>query len=355
MALLAAVCRTALTGGEAGGETVAVPGPAQAPFAALAGRTRMWSACELGFRNAGWTPPPEFAAAMQAARGRAMIANGRVLGLARIAFPVLGREGIAALAFKGPFQHRQLLGDPFFCRANDLDLLVARDRFGDALAVLEANGFVRREETSPWWTRSLGEVHLRHRQGGVIDLHHRLQQPGCPPPRDLGQFLAAPAQERLGEVTISLPSRPQSLLICAINFAKEFAHRRLSARYAFAFAAGLLRLSDAEREEFGVLVRDQGLAGTVRLSIALCSVLFDLDLPNPLGRGEVPAWATRPALLAMVFDPGGQATLWPRRRTILWAMCGGVPGTSRAAEFAREAARMAAAEALRRASGGGRD
>lgn len=284
-----------------------------------------------------------------------MIANGRVLSLARMAFPLLADRGIAALAFKGPFQQRQLHGDPFFSRSSDLDLLVARDHFAAAVRVLEDYGFVRREETSPWWTRALGEVHFSHPDGGVIDLHHRLQQPGCPPPRDLTRFLQSPARERVGEVAITVPTTAQSLLIGMINFVKEFAHRRPSARYAFDVAAGLLRLSDPERREFAALVADQGLVGTVGLATVLCETVFDLDLPlpGPLVRRARPPWAERTGLLAMVFDPDGGATAWPRRRAILWAMCSGPPGPpgpARTAEFARETARMIASETLRLAS-----
>lgn len=345
---LARLCSASLTG-----EAHALSGwqaACPASLAALAVRARMTSPCVRGFERAGLVPPVPVAEAAKAARTRSAIANGRVMALARLAFPVLARAGIPAIAFKGPFQHRLLHGDPFFCRSGDLDLLVARADFEAALAALEHEGFRQRAGTSAWWTGPLGEVHLDHAGGGVIDLHHRLQQPGCPPPHDIGAFLRDPRRELVGQVEVAVPHRPQAVLICALNFTKELVHRHPSARYAYNLAAGLLGMSAEEHRQFAQLVCRQRLSGTVGLAVALCETIFGMSLPvvPPLERRAPPEWAHRSALLAMVFEPDAPATLWPRRRAILWAMCSGAPGAQRAAEFSREAARMIASEALRR-------
>lgn len=294
--------------------------------------------------------PPLLADVHRAARARAAISNGRVMGLARIAFPALARAGIAAIAFKGPFQHRQLHGDPYFARSGDLDLLVSRADFAGALAALESEGFVQRNDTSAWWTSALGEVHLVHPQGGVIDLHHRLQQPGCPPPRDTGAFLRSAQSETMGGVEIAFPSRVESVLICALNLAKEFVHRHPSARYAYGFAAGLIAMDETERRAFAALVADQNLSATVGFAAMLCAVIFDLRLPLalPMAAAARPAWAQRDAMLAMVFEPEAPATRWPRRRAILWAICSDAGPAQKAAQFWYEAARMIGSEALRR-------
>lgn len=152
-----------------------------------------------------------------------------------------------------------------------------------------------------------------------------------------------------------MPTRPQAVLICVLNFIKEFAHRRRSARYAYDVAAGLLAFDEAERRTFAALVIDQRLAGTAGLATALVERIFalSLPLPAPLHRPSLPAWATREALLAMAFEPDAPDTPWPRRRAVLWAMCSGEGRAQRAGEFSREAARMIASEALRRTAGSG--
>ncbi|MCM0001372.1 MAG: nucleotidyltransferase family protein [Erythrobacter sp.] len=352
VARLAEMCRIALVGGSGERESMAMDDQTAARIAALAVRVRLTGPSARAFAAGGRTVPPALARTLDGARARAMVSNGRVMALARIAFPLLDRAGIPAMAFKGPFQHRLLHGDPFFCRAADLDLLVAREHFDAALAALAAQGFVRREGTSAWWTTALGEVHLVHPEGGVIDLHHRLQQPGCPPPRDLAGFLAGAQREALGGTSIAVPTHAQAVLVSALNFTKEFAHRRPSARYAYDVAAGLIGMGEARRRAFAALAMRQRLTGTVALAAALCERVFGIALPlaSPLAAAALPDWAAREALLAMVFDPENPATPWPRRRAVLWAMCSGAAGRHKAAEFTREAARMIGSEALRRAA-----
>lgn len=354
--VLAGLGRVSLTGGGASEAILRLPRASTERFADLAVRTRLTTPCARAFARAQAAMPAALAEAVQAARARAAVSNGRVYGLARLAFPILARANIAAIAFKGPFQHRQIHGDPFFCRSGDLDLLVPRQCFIDALKAFEAEGFERRDDTSRWWTSALGEVHLVHPQGGVIDLHYRLQQPGCPPPRDLPQFLREAGREQVGATEIAVPTKAHAVLICALNLTKEFAHRRMSARYAYDFAAGVLGMDAEQRRDFAALAEHQRLTGTVGFAAALAGTIFDIALPlsAPLMRHDLPEWASREAVLAMAFDPEAAGTPWPRRRAILWAMCSGAGGPRKAAEFSREAARVVVSEALRRSSGTGK-
>lgn len=344
MRLLADLCRASLTG-EADDGILGSAGDEK--FCELTVRARLTSPVARAFAAARRTMPPSLAESHRNARARAAISNGRVMSLARMAFPVLARAGVPAIAFKGPFQHRQLHGDPFFARSNDLDLLVAREDFARALAALEAEGFVRHQTTSAWWTTALGEVHLVHPQGGVIDLHHRLQQPGCPPPRDIAAFLRASRREGVGEVEFAFPDRHHTVLICALNFTKEFVHRHTSARYAYDVATALTAMDEGERGALAALAEAQNLTGTLGFAAMLCEVIFGLDLP--LATRHRPYWAEeRDPVLAMVFAPDAPETRWPRRRAILWALCSGEGAAGKTAEFAREAARMIASETLRR-------
>jgi hypothetical protein len=351
---LAALARISLTGAAPAQGLPGLRRPEAEALAALAIRTRMTGACSRAYTIADAPMPPPLAEAVRNARARAAVNNGRVLGLARIAFPLLDRSAIRAIAFKGPFQHRQIHGDPFFCRSGDLDLLVSRDDFAPALTLFERAGFVRRGDTSPWWTSALGEVHLVHGEGGVIDLHHRLQQPGSPPPRDIAQFLNQSRRERLGGVEIAFPGLPHTVLICALNFVKEFAHRKLSARYAYDVAAGLMALAAREQmPAFAAAVARQKLSGTVRFAAALAGRIFGIDLPTGSLAPDrpLPEWASREAVLAMAFAPDAASTPWPRRRAVLWALCSDDGAARRAAEFSREQVRILASEALRRAAG----
>ena len=352
---LAALGRVSLTGEGASEAIRRLPRGSAEKIADLSVRTRLTTPCARAFALAQTAMPSALAEAVQSARARAAVSNGRVYGLARIAFPLLARADIPAIAFKGPFQHRQIHGDPFFCRSGDLDLLVPRRSFAEALNAFERDGFERRDDTSRWWTSALGEVHLVHPQGGVIDLHYRLQQPGCPPPYDLPQFLHEAERQQVGATEVAIPTKAHAVLICALNLTKEFAHRRMSARYAYDFAAGLLGMDEPQRRDFAALAGHQRLTGTVGFAAALAGRIFDIELPlcPPVARRDLPEWASRSAILAMAFDPDAPETPWPRRRAILWAMCSGAGVPRKTAEFSREAARVVVSEALRRTAGTG--
>lgn len=350
LAAVMAMCRSALTGGvhEMGDVLAGIGSPEV--FAALVDRARLWSACDAGFARSG-IPVPEFMAArVRAEREQAMLANTRVLFLARAAFPCFERRAIPAIAFKGPFHQRQLHGDWFTRRSSDLDILVPRARFDEALGALEAIGFRIHHGTSQWWKFSLGEVHLAFPGGGVIDLHHRLQQPGCPAPRDLQDFLDQAQTEQLGEAAIAIPSLPHALLISALNFCKELFHRKPSARYAFDFAAGALRLPPDSHPGFAALVRRQGLEGPVGFVLAACERLYG-PLPGLSAAGErhsdAARWLERIDFPRLVFAPHSDEVRWPRRRAFLWQFCGGQTNARCSLDFAAQASRIAFGEVLR--------
>lgn len=350
---LVALCRCALSGDSRGVADAAGDIGRSEAFADLVDKARLWSACEAGFARAHVTPPAFSTQRAQAARARAMLVNSRAMGLARVAFPCLERHHIPAIAFKGPFHQRQLYGDWFVRRSNDLDLLVARPRFEEALSALASVGFTMRQGTSQWWKISLGEVHCDYPGGGVIDLHYRLQQPGCPAPRHSEDFIDTAETQQLGETAIPVPSLQHALLISALNFCKELFHRKPSARYAFDFAAGILRLPPGATREFAALVRRQGLEGPVGFTSAACERLFG-PLPCLIGEAErrpIPAaWAQHAQLARLVFTPDAQGLLWPRRRALLWQFCGGKPSPRCSFDFAAQTGRIAVGEMLRNAA-----
>ncbi|MEQ5787985.1 nucleotidyltransferase family protein [Erythrobacter sp. NFXS35] len=350
---LVALCRCALTGDSYGlAEAVERVGSPEV-FAALVDNARLWAACEAGFARAQVPAPPFVTERARTARAQAMLVNGRAMGLARVALPCLEQHHIPAIAFKGPFHQSQLYGDWFVRSSNDLDLLVPQPLFEKALSALESVGFRTRHGNSQWWKFSLGEVHCDYPGGGVVDLHHRLQQPGCPSPRDPAAFIEAAEIQQLGETAIPVPSLQHALLISALNFCKELFHRKPSARYAFDFAAGALRLSSDSRRDFAALVRQQGLEGPVNFTIAACERVFG-PLPglnaDTARRSVAAEWAQHGQFARLVFTPDAPGLRWPRRRALLWQFCGGEPSARCSFDFAAQAGRIALGEVLRSAA-----
>lgn len=89
---------------------------------------------------------------------------------------VLDRRGVEATVLKGPFMARQLHGDPGVRSSNDIDLLVGREKYGQAIAALTDDGYVL--VTRGDWRDGLPlfEDTLVHadRVAPRIDLHWRL-------------------------------------------------------------------------------------------------------------------------------------------------------------------------------------
>lgn len=345
--VLAALCRFALTmhNETLGGDDVALGDTAE--LADLIERNRMWSPAIAGIARAGVPVPSDFVQRAQRIRSRTMLANTRAMTLARDIFPALQSRGIAAVAFKGPFHQHRLHGDYFYRTSHDLDLLVPRRQFAAALTAIEALGLEPRQGTSAWWRHSLGEVHLVSPGGGTVDLHHRLQQPGCPAPRKLEDFFTQSEVHVLGGVAIAVPAPEQALLIDALNFCKELFHRKRAVRYAFDFAAGALRLPEASHAAFEAQVHRQGLAGPVGFATAASEALFGIRLPLPEGCRASSRWTTQEMIRPLVLAPDAPGLEWPRRRELLWAFCGG-GGSKSSIAFAGQACRIALDEILRR-------
>lgn len=348
--LVVDLCRSALTGSPC--PDLALRGQRVDPghFTALAGPNRLWSPCARGFTLGGMAPPAPLAEAIRAGRGRAMIVNARVIATARYVMPRLREQSIQAVTMKGPLFYRLLHGDFLFRRSNDLDLLVPRAQFRAARAALENLGFLSDPANEgPWWTSSLGEIHLSPRNPGhsVIDLHHLVQQPGCPAPRDVSLFLADPAIVDLAGVSVPGISRLNALLLACLTLAKGVVHRAPSGMHAYDVAAGFLRLEADERADFWQLASRQRLASTARFAIASAEGALGLPLSREgesLGE-SVPAGPATP-WFDMVFRPDLQELAWPRRRELLWRMCDGSPA-ARMVSFACEAGRAVAGELLR--------
>lgn len=314
---------------------------------------RLWRATQLGLERSGVEPPGWLQREFRLARAQAMMGNLKMIELARLAIPRLDDAGIRSVVFKGPFLNRQLHGDPFFRRSSDLDLLVARHMFAKAVAVLGEHGFrPRRRGASQWWVHGLGEVHLQHDNGGTIDLHHRVQQPGCPVARKSIEFLrAVPEILDLDGVSVATLRPRFALVLSALNLLKGVMKRQPSAHYALDVAAGTLALDQSELAQLGAFAHRQGLLRSMQLAILIASRTFGMrfSLPailSPDRAEDRPLPADWP-IETMVLDPSHEGLEWPRRRRLLWAMSDGTRPFAKSVNFARDAAKALASETLR--------
>jgi hypothetical protein len=277
-------------------------------------------------------------------RAEAFRMNARNLMTTAMAASALQAAGIDFIVFKGPAQQQKLYGNPFVKPSGDVDLLVSRTQYDAAFALFQDSHALDPNSAAPWWSFFLGEQTLRSRddQFTTIDLHYRLQRPGCPSPKDIGGFLSRRGIATAGAARVPSPSAQDACLIICLNVVKGLINREPSGAHVVDIIAALGMLSDQETAQFLKLARQEGLSATVSLSLQIARATFGF---HDARLGPVPKVlpATDADLAAMTLAPDDEATVWTRRRTILWVLC-----ERRLTVFAREVAWALSGELCRR-------
>jgi hypothetical protein len=137
--------------------------------------------------------PPDLPGWLDGYRRRTMSMNAACIGDSIAIARVLRDSRVDFVFLKGPLQQHLLYGDHFMKPSGDVDILVSPASFAKARQALRTIGYeVAGKSRSVWWVRFLGEQHMVREDGArasTVDLHHRLQQPGSPSPRDIDGFL----------------------------------------------------------------------------------------------------------------------------------------------------------------------
>jgi hypothetical protein len=303
-------------------------------FTALAQENKLFLHAVAGL---GAAAPAQVTAAAARYRALTLQTNGANLAGVRKITSALTAAGVAAIVIKGPLAQNALYSDYFARPSSDIDLLVAPGDFRAARAVLADAGYRRAAPcASPWWRVFLGEEHfLAPAPGGVsIDLHHRVQQPGCPAPRRAAIFRNASETIALGAQPIRVLAPSAALLLACMSLVKGMVHREPSGAYAADIAAYIAN-AGALPEAFA-LARATGLRRTLQAGLRAAHSLFGVAAP---GAGAF-AIGAEDDLAALILAPA-RAPHPPRRTQILWALA------DDPAAFAREFVWKVSAEAAR--------
>lgn len=266
----------------------------------------------------------------------------------------LADERIDHVFLKGPLQQQHLYNSPFIKPSLDIDILVPREGFERAKRCLALAGYeIHPRFESSWWRLFLGEQTLVRTQPRpcAIDLHHRVQQPGCPSPRDTGLFVRETRTMTLAGTQFPVPTDRNIALLAGISVVKSLYGRQPSAGYVCDLRACISGLDARAQDMLIGYAEAQGLRETLLLA---CRACFALLGPR---EGPLAAAARREMtdlddtrLVTMVVAPWRAALEWPARRRVLWELCGRSPR-----RYVAEAAWAGAAEVSRRmAERGGR-
>lgn len=315
----------------------------------MAARGRLLVQVQHGLLVSGIAAPPRVGAAVKAFRQRALMINSVNLSTVQRVSGALDAASIGFVVLKGPLLLRALYGDYFARPSSDLDLLVDRHDYDRAAEVLRALGYAPAERCeSRWWLHYLGEQHFvpPGRSLATVDLHHRVQQPGCPAPRETASYIGNGRRMALGSADIPVLSTIHACLLAAIGFVKAAFHREHSLRYLADLAAQILAMSEQERHVLDVVARAQGIRHLLAFAWDCAGALLPVALPPaPVRR---PMRSLDPATLAaMSLSPEDPAIAWPKRRHLLWHLCDPIGPFGRIGAYAGEAGFAAAAEISR--------
>lgn len=250
--------------------------------------------------------------------------NGANLLTMRRILPAFEAAGVPALAFKGPVIQQIAYGSTFMRPASDVDVLVKLSDFERAGQVLSGLGYTLADVCqSIWWKAALGEQHFLNAENvaaTTVDLHHRVQQPGCPLPRHPSRLMAQSRDVVVAGRPIRTLSQNHTALHTAMSYVKALHHREPAARYAIdlvALARGwsLEDWRDLERE-----AREQGLQNTLALTVRACGLMLGADSLPAGPAARVLDGTTDSTLVRMTLRPGDPAIDWPRRRALLHAL-----------------------------------
>lgn len=292
-------------------------------------------------------PPPEAERWMRQYRSVTSRMNGGNLLAMRAILPRLDSEGVPALAFKGPVLQSLAYGDMFHRPASDLDLLVRPQDFGRAGRVLGQLQYRLADSCRTlWWTAGLGEQHYRSGPSGdtTIDLHHRVQQPGCPLPKHPEAFLDQRRTIVVAGQPVPTLSIVHTLLLSAMSCVKALHHREPAARYALDLAALGRGLDPEGWRRVNHEARRQGLRATLDLALRVARLLGGRDLLAAAAQTPVLTRTSDATLMQMALNPDAPGIDWPRRRSLLFALY------DRKLEYPAGLAAMVGSDLLRQAS-----
>lgn len=274
--------------------------------------------------------PAELAGWLDGYRRRTMSMNAACIGDSMAIDRVLRDRRVDFVFLKGPLQQHLLYGDHFMKPSGDVDILVSPATFAEAREALRSIGYeVAGKSRSIWWVRFLGEQHMVREDGArasTVDLHHRLQQPGSPSPRDIDGFLRRKREVTAAGAAMPITSAADTLLLSSISVAKAFFNREPCAGYVCDVRASASRLSEVEQQTVLDHAAEQGLADTLLLGLRAADVLLGAAGTLLSDRAaRILARIDNADLFHMVIAPWLASLRWPQRRHVLWELCGREP------------------------------
>ena len=255
----------------------------------------------------------------------------------------LQSDGIDVLVLKGPIQSNMVYGRWDISRSSDIDLLVRPQDFAAAGQSLSSHSFNPvLDEGDRWWADHLGEAPYLNVQAGspMIDLHHRVQQPGGPFPKSPNRFFKDRGTAQFSGLNMPILSKGHGAILAAISYGKAVGEGASWVHYAHELMSVYESLSPAERENLHQLADFHGVHRLLDDALFAATSLFAAsELEGVSG-----ASADREPLLHSAFGITNKQRLFRSRK--LWDWTDGSP-PKRVIEFGRGLLRVWQSEMAR--------
>ena len=202
---------------------------------------------------------------------------------------VLEAADIDVLAFKGPLRTRAVYTNWSSRSSSDVDLLVRKTDYEAALQVLCAGGYrTMVSAQSQWWRDCLGELPLKRVDGAgpIVDLHHQVQQPGGPYPKDMEAIFSTSERQTASQTSYRTPNRDVSRLITAICYGKAVCDDEPWAHHAHELLVEHARMNEEEHADFRDVAEAQGLSRLYDEALSNSQRLYRVDKGLSLGGAE---------------------------------------------------------------------
>lgn len=266
-------------------------------------------------------PPEALRVAIARYRELTLRYNGSLLAALKTVIAAFESAEVEAVVIKGPIAQISLYGQCFLRPSVDIDLLVHHRDSPRASGVLAGLGYTLAPNcNSPWWRHFLGEQHFLHPSLPAVDLHHRVQQPGCPSPSSREVFLERRTTQDFGGQAIPVLPSDLACLVSCINLLKGMLHREPSGGHACDVYKQLKMRSQGERVVLLKMAESLSQGRVMLAGWRIAYALFEPDT-NSAGRVDVLPSITDTQLRNAVLRPGAPDAVLPRRARILSELC----------------------------------
>lgn len=246
--------------------------------AEISRRNKIAGLLKRGIIQAGWDVPEDLLSFLEVQQRATIARNLENLVETSKVCAMLQKAGIEFVIMKGAVRSHQVFNALDARPSGDIDILVPRNQYADAGRVLCENGFSRGvSKNNQWWHEHLGESPFVPSQSHcIVDVHHKVQQPGGPSPFYLDEFILNRATVLVAGREFEVLHPDNALLLAYISVSKAMRSGDPWLNYAAEIRKAKGEMSTGQIDRFAALSERQGLDKLVAQTDKVLGAIFAL-------------------------------------------------------------------------------